>query len=105
MNGEPKDRAISEGIQAAEFCADFARDSMTVQFNVLRQIADRPSPPPAVQADSAWAVPNPIVAEAEQESREVECGLPARAIDHARWLCVPVPTNVAAIAVNGEEED
>jgi alkanesulfonate monooxygenase SsuD/methylene tetrahydromethanopterin reductase-like flavin-dependent oxidoreductase (luciferase family) len=104
MNGEPKDRAIREGIQAAEFCADFARDSMTVQFNVLRQIADRPSPPPAVQADS-WAVLNAIVAETEQESRELERGLTARAIDQARWLCVPVPTNVAALAVNGEEED
>ena len=55
--------------------------------------------------DSAWSVLNAIVAEAEQQSREMERSLAARAIDDARWFGVPAPPDVAALAVKGEEED
>jgi hypothetical protein len=61
--------------------------------------------PPVAPEDSAWSVLNAIVAEAEQQSREMERSFAARAIDDARWFGVPVPPDVAALAVKGEEED
>ena len=105
MNAEGDDRAIRKGIEAAERWPDFARDSMAAQFDAVRHIGARTPMPPVVPDDSAWSVLNTIVAEAEQQSREMERSLAARAIDDARWFGVPVPPDVAALAVKGKEED
>jgi hypothetical protein len=80
MNAGGDDRAIRKGIEAA-----------TVT-------------PPAVPQDSAWSVLNVIVAEAEQQSCEMERSLAAHATDYARWFGVPVPPDVAVLAVEVEED-
>jgi hypothetical protein len=105
MNAGGDDRAIRKGIEAAERWPDFARDSMDAQFDALRRIGAQTPMPPVAPEDSAWSVLNAIVAEAEQQSREMERSFAARAIDDARWFGVPVPPDVAALAVKGEEED
>ena len=106
MNAGGDDRAIRKGIEAAVRWPDFARESMGAQFDAFRHIGDQATlTPPAVPHDSAWSGLNAIVAEAEQQSREMERSLAARAIDYARWFGVPVPPDVAALAVKGEEED
>jgi hypothetical protein len=78
---------------------------MDAQFDALRHIGARTPMPPVVPEDSAWSVLNAIVAGAEQQSREMERSFAARAIDDARWFGVPVPPDVAALAVTGEEEE
>jgi hypothetical protein len=104
MNAGGGDRAIRNGIEAAERWPDFARDSMDALFDALRHIGARTPMPPVVSEDSAWSVLSAIVAEAEQQSREMERSFAARAMDDARWFGVPVPPDVAALAVKGEEE-
>ena len=99
------DEAIRNGVEAAERWPDFARELMDAQFAVVRHIGDRTPMPPVVRQDSTWSVLNAIVTEAEQEAREVERSLAARTLDDARWFGVPVPPDVAVIAVKGEEED
>jgi hypothetical protein len=105
MNAEGDDRAIRKGIEAAERWPDFARDSTDAQFDSLRNIGAPTPMPPEEPGDSAWSVLNAIVAEAEQQSREMERSFAARAIDDARWFGVLVPPDVAALVVKGEEED
>ena len=105
MNAGGDDRAIRRGIEAAERRPDFARESMEAQFDALRRIGDQATlTPPAVPQDSAWSVLNVIVAEAEQQSCEIERSLAAHAIDYARWFGVPVPPDVAVLAVEVEED-
>src|ERR1700720_1045502 len=105
MNAEGDERGVPLGVEAAERWPDFARESMDAQFDALRNIGALTPMPPEVPDDSAWSVLNAIVAEAEQQSREMERSFAARAIDDARWFGVPVPPDVAALAVKGEEED
>ena len=105
MNAEGAGRAIRIAIEAAERWPDFARDSMDARFDALRNIGALTPMPPEEPDDSAWSVVNGIVAEAEQQSREMERSFAARVIDDARWFGVPVPPDVAALAENGEEED
>jgi hypothetical protein len=105
MNTGGDDRPIRMGIEAAERWPDFARDLMAAQFDSVRHIGARTPIPPVVPEDSAWSVVNATVAEAEQQSREMKRSLAARAIDDARWFGVPVPPDVAALAVKGKEED
>ena len=106
MNAGGDDRAIRKGIEAAVRWPDFARESMGAQFDAFRHIGDQATlTPPAVPHDSAWCGLNAFVAEAEQQSREIERSLVARAIDYAGWFGVLAPPEVAALAVKGEEED
>jgi hypothetical protein len=105
MNAEGDDRAIRMGIEAAERWPDFARDSLDAQFDALRNIGALTPMPPEEPEDSAWSVLNAIVAEAEQQSCEMDRSFAARAIDNARWFGVPMPPDVAALAVKGEEEN
>lgn len=105
MNAEGDDRAIRIGIEAAERWPDFARDSMDARFDALRNVGALTPMPPEELDDSAWSVLNGIVAEAEQQSREMERSFVARVIDDARWFGVPVRPDVAVLAVKWEEED
>jgi hypothetical protein len=105
MNAGGDDRAIRKGIEAAERWPDFARESMGAEFDALRRIGDQATvTPPAVPQDSAWSVLNVIVAETEQQSCEMERSLATPAIDYVRWFGVPVPPDVAALAVEVEED-
>ena len=106
MNAGGDDRAIRKGIEAAVRWPDFARESMGAQFDAFRHIGPHATlTPPAMPHDSAWCGLNAFVAKAEQQSREMERSLAARAIDSARWFGVSAPPDVAALAVKGEEED
>src|SRR5258705_13386954 len=105
MNAGGDDRAIGKGIEAAERWPDFARNSMAAQFDAVRHIGAPTPMPPVVPEDSAWSVLNAIVADVEQQSREMERSFVARAIDDARWFGVPVPPDVAALGAKGDEED
>ena len=93
-------------MEAAERWPDFARHSMEAKFDAFRHIGYQATlTPPAVPQDSAWSGMNAIVAEAKQQSREMERSLAARAIDYARCFGVPAPRDVAGLAAEGEEED
>jgi hypothetical protein len=78
MNAGGDDRAIRKGIAAAERWPDFARDSLDAQFDALRNIGALTPMPPEEPEDSAWSVLNAIVAEAEQQSREMDRSFAAR---------------------------
>jgi hypothetical protein len=105
MNAEGDDRAIRIAIEAAERWPDFARDSMDARFDALRNVGALTPTPPEEPDYSPWSVLNGIVAEVEQQAREMERSFAAHVIDDARWFGVPVPRDVAALAVKREEEN
>ena len=106
MNAGGDDLAIRKGVEAAERWPDFARDSMEAQFDAVRRIGDQATlTPPAVPQDSAWSVLNAIVAGGGTAVARDGTLVGRRALDDARWFGVPVPPDVAVIAVKGEEED
>jgi hypothetical protein len=102
------DRAIGEGVAAAECWPDFARDSAAVRFEGIGALAKWLDVPPTT---TQGHVASPLAAEVEQmtASSEQSMGIVARALiersaEDVRWFGVPMPADAAATVKRIDEE-